>query len=41
MVKKISYNHIDGKKQPIVNFKFKIDSEVKDELYSYFVNVDL
>ena len=22
----------------IVNFKFKIDTEVKDELYSYFVN---
>lgn len=35
------YREIDGKKQPIVNFKFKIDSEVKDELYSYFVNVDL
>ncbi|MBQ6099850.1 MAG: DEAD/DEAH box helicase [Methanobrevibacter sp.] len=27
-----------GKELPIVNFKFKINTEVKDELYSYFVN---
>ncbi|WP_458456340.1 DEAD/DEAH box helicase [Methanobrevibacter sp.] len=32
------YRTIDNKKQPIVNFKFKIETEVKDELYSYFVN---
>ena len=32
------YREIDGKKHPIVNFKFKINHEVKDELYSYFVN---
>ena len=32
------YRNIDGKDQPIVNFKFKIHTEVKDELYSYFVN---
>ncbi|MDO5823616.1 DEAD/DEAH box helicase [Methanobrevibacter sp.] len=32
------YREIEGKKQPIVNFKFKIGTEVKDELYSYFVN---
>lgn len=32
------YREIDGKKHPIVNFKFKIGTEVKDELYSYFVN---
>ena len=32
------YRTIDGKKHPIVNFKFKINTEVKDELYSYFVN---
>jgi hypothetical protein len=32
------YRNINGKDQPIVNFKFKIDTEVKDELYSYFVN---
>ena len=31
------YRDIDGKKQPIVNFKFEIDHEVKDEMYSYFV----
>ena len=31
------YREINGKKQPIVNFKFKIKTEVKDELYSYFV----
>ena len=31
------YRDIDGKKQPIVNFKFQIKSEVKDEIYSYFV----
>lgn len=32
------YRTIDGKEHPIVNFKFKISTEVKDELYSYFVN---
>ena len=32
------YRNINGKNQPIVNFKFKIEKEVKDELYSYFVN---
>ena len=32
------YRNINGKDQPIVNFKFKIEEEVKDELYSYFVN---
>ena len=32
------FRNIDGKNQPIVNFKFKIENEVKDELYSYFVN---
>ena len=32
------YRNINGKDQPIVNFKFRIDHEVKDELYSYFVN---
>ena len=32
------YRNINGKDQPIVNFKFKIQNEVKDELYSYFVN---
>ena len=32
------YRNINGKNHPIVNFKFKIDNEVKDELYSYFVN---
>ena len=32
------YRNINGKDQPIVNFKFKIEKEVKDELYSYFVN---
>ena len=32
------YRNINGKDQPIVNFKFKINTEVKDELYSYFVN---
>ena len=32
------YRNINGKDQPIVNFKFKIENEVKDELYSYFVN---
>ena len=31
------YRNIDGKDQPIVNFKFKIHTEVKEELYSYFV----
>ncbi|WP_407394090.1 DEAD/DEAH box helicase [Methanobrevibacter sp.] len=32
------YRTINGRDQPIVNFKFKIDSEVSDEIYSYFVN---
>ncbi|WP_298499383.1 DEAD/DEAH box helicase [uncultured Methanobrevibacter sp.] len=32
------YREIDGRQHPIVNFKFKINTEVKDELYSYFVN---
>lgn len=32
------YREIEGKQHPIVNFKFEIDNEVKDELYSYFVN---
>ena len=32
------YRTINDKKQPIVNFKFKIENEVKDELFSYFVN---
>ena len=32
------YRTINDKEQPIVNFKFKINTEVKDELYSYFVN---
>ncbi|WP_405303992.1 DEAD/DEAH box helicase [Methanobrevibacter sp.] len=27
-----------GQTLPIVNFKYKIENEVKDELYSYFVN---
>ena len=32
------YRTIDGKEQPIVNFKFEIGTEVKDEIYSYFIN---
>ncbi len=32
------YRTINDKKQPIVNFRFKIDHEVKEEIYSYFVN---
>ncbi len=32
------YRNIDGKDKPIVNFTFKIENPVKDELYSYFVN---
>ena len=32
------YRNINGKDQPIVNFKFKIDHEVTDEMYSYFVD---
>ena len=32
------YRNIDGKKKPIVNFTFKIETPVKDELYEYFVN---
>ena len=31
------YRNIDGKKKPIVNFTFKIETPVKDELYEYFV----
>jgi 3'-phosphoadenosine 5'-phosphosulfate sulfotransferase (PAPS reductase)/FAD synthetase len=32
------YRTINDREQPIVNFTFKIEPEVKDELYSYFVN---
>ncbi|MDO5815220.1 MAG: DUF3427 domain-containing protein, partial [Methanobrevibacter sp.] len=32
------YRTIGGKEQPIVNFKFEIGTEVKDEIYSYFIN---
>ena len=32
------YRNIDGKDQPIVNFKFQLHDEVKEEIYSYFVN---
>ena len=32
------YRTIDGKEHPIVNFKFKIHTEVSDEIYSYFVD---
>ena len=32
------YRNINGKDQPIVNFKFRIENEVSDEIYSYFVN---
>ncbi|WP_458402837.1 DEAD/DEAH box helicase [Methanobrevibacter sp.] len=32
------YRTINEKQQPIVNFKFKILEEVKDEIYNYFVN---
>ena len=32
------YRTIDDKQQPIVNFRFKIENEVKEEIYSYFVN---
>ena len=32
------YRNINGKDQPIVNFKFKLESPVRDEIYSYFVN---
>ena len=32
------YRTIDGREHPIVNFKFQILTEVKDEIYSYFVN---
>ncbi len=31
------YRTINDKEQPIVNFRFKIDHEVKEEIYSYFV----
>ena len=30
------YRNIDGKDKPIVNFTFKIETPVKDELYDYF-----
>ena len=30
------YRNIDGKDKPIVNFTFKINTPVKDELYDYF-----
>ena len=32
------YRIINDKEQPIVNFRFKIEKEVKEEIYSYFVN---
>lgn len=32
------YRTIEGKEHPIVNFKYKIETPVNDELYSYFVN---
>ena len=32
------YRTINDKEQPIVNFRFKIEKEVKEEIYSYFVN---
>lgn len=32
------YRNIGGKEKPIVNFKFKIETPVKDELYDYFTN---
>ena len=32
------YRTINDKEQPIVNFTFELDPEVKDELYSYFTN---
>ena len=32
------FREIDSKTQPIVNFKFKIDKDVADDMYSYFVN---
>lgn len=32
------FRTINGKKNPIVNFRYKLDDPVKDELYSYFVN---
>lgn len=32
------YRTIEGKQHPIVNFKYKIETPVNDELYSYFVN---
>ena len=32
------YRNINGKDQPIVNFRFRIEDEVKEEIYSYFVN---
>ena len=30
------YRNIGGKDKPIVNFKFKIETQVKDEIYDYF-----
>lgn len=38
MTYKQVYRTINDKEQPIVNFKFKIDTEVRDEIYSYFVD---
>lgn len=32
------YRNIGGKDKPIVNFKFRIETPVKDELYDYFTN---
>jgi hypothetical protein len=32
------FRTINDKEQPIVNFKFSIETEVKDEIYSYFVD---
>lgn len=29
------HRNINGKDQPIVNFKFKIQKEIKDEIYGY------
>ncbi len=32
------YREINDKQQPIVNFTFKLENDVKDDLYSYFVS---
>ena len=32
------YRNIDGKDNPIVNFKFKIDHTVDENLYNYFMD---